>query len=171
MKIFAYGSNMSTARLRQRVPSARCVGRAFLAGHSLRFHKRGLRDGSAKADAWACDDAGAGVWGVVFEIHDSQKPDLDRAEGLGSGYDEKQVVVTDDHGATHRAWMYHAEPSAIDPTVAPFAWYHALVLAGAREHGLPDRYLRDRIIACVSCSDPDADRATRHRAILVPANN
>lgn len=166
MKIFAYGSNMATARLRQRVPSARVIGRACLAGHALRFHKRGFRDGSGKADAWACADPRAVVWGVLFEIRDDEKPRLDRAEGLGSGYDEKVVVVTDDAGAIHRAWAYSAADSAIDPAAVPFRWYRALVLAGAREHGLPDDYIRAAILSCPTCPDPDSVRAAHHRAIL-----
>ena len=41
MHYFAYGSNMSVARLRMRTPSARKVGLFRLASHDLRFHKRG----------------------------------------------------------------------------------------------------------------------------------
>lgn len=49
---FAYGSNMLTDRLRERVPSARPVAVARLAGHSLRWHKVSI-DGSGKCDAEA----------------------------------------------------------------------------------------------------------------------
>ncbi|TNF88372.1 MAG: gamma-glutamylcyclotransferase, partial [Gammaproteobacteria bacterium] len=38
---FAYGSNMSPARLQARVPSARPLGVYRLKGHRLSFHKRG----------------------------------------------------------------------------------------------------------------------------------
>lgn len=169
MKIFAYGSNMCSARLRDRVPSARAVGAAFLSGHTLRFHKRGFRDGSGKADARACGAAGAGVWGVLYEIDPGEKADLDRAEGLGRGYDEKRVLVTDLGGAGHRAWMYSAHPSAIDAAAVPFAWYLELVRAGAEEHGLPADYTRIRIAACPTRRDPDVGRAARHRAILAAA--
>ena len=40
MLYFAYGSNMCTGRLRQRVPSAAPVRIAKLLNRSLRFHKR-----------------------------------------------------------------------------------------------------------------------------------
>ena len=53
MLYFAYGSNLSSARMAARVPSARVVARAQLPGHALRFHKVG-RDGSAKCDACTC---------------------------------------------------------------------------------------------------------------------
>ena len=42
MKYFAYGSNMSFARLQARVPSARSLGCYALRQHDLRFHKSGL---------------------------------------------------------------------------------------------------------------------------------
>jgi gamma-glutamylcyclotransferase (GGCT)/AIG2-like uncharacterized protein YtfP len=169
MKIFAYGSNMCSARLHDRVPSARPVGTAFLSRHNLRFHKRGFRDGSGKADASASAVRDAGVWGVVYQIDPGEKADLDRAEGLGRGYDEKQVLVTDTDGVRHRAWMYCASPVAIDPAAVPFAWYMELVRAGAEEHGLPEAYTRARIASRPTRPDPDAARAARHRAILVPA--
>jgi len=39
LRYFAYGSNMSLARLRRRVPSARRIAVATLPGYRLRFHK------------------------------------------------------------------------------------------------------------------------------------
>ena len=47
---FAYGSNMPSARLRGRCPSARAIGIAELRGHELRWHKRS-KDGSGKCDS------------------------------------------------------------------------------------------------------------------------
>jgi gamma-glutamylcyclotransferase len=51
MYYFAYGSNMSLSRLRERVPSAEAVGCFSLNGHDLRFHKLS-KDGSGKCDAF-----------------------------------------------------------------------------------------------------------------------
>jgi hypothetical protein len=48
---FAYGSNMSTARLRERMPSCKPLGTATLPGHALRFHKRST-DKSGKCNAF-----------------------------------------------------------------------------------------------------------------------
>lgn len=166
VKIFAYGSNMCTARLRARVPSARPLGVAALAGHILRFHKRGWRDGSGKGDACRSPEPGARVWGVVFGIDPAGKADLDRAEGLGRGYDDVEVRVTTPEGVEHTAWMYQAAPAAIEPDAIPFRWYRDLVLAGAREHGLPHDYVRDHIACHPARPDPDADRARRHRTLV-----
>lgn len=168
VKIFAYGSNMCTARLRARVSSARPVGVAWLAGHALRFHKRGWRDGSGKGDAFATRANGARVWGVVFRIDPAQKADLDSVEGLGRGYEEARLRVTGRDGRIHHAWLYRAHASAVDAAAVPFRWYHELVLAGAREHGLPGHYIRRHIAGHPVRPDPDPDRADRHRA-LIPA--
>ena len=46
---FAYGSNMSSVRLRARVNSAQPLGVARLPGHRLRWHMHSL-DGSGKCD-------------------------------------------------------------------------------------------------------------------------
>lgn len=168
MDLFAYGSNMCTARLRARVPSARPIEIARLADHELRFHKRGWRDGSGKANVFQRADPEAHVWGVLFEIDEREKPDLDRIEGLGRGYDETRLPVTTASGATRHAWLYRAHPSAIAPDLLPFRWYRDLVLTGAREHGLPDGYIRRHIECCSMRTDPDRDRALRHHA-LIPA--
>ena len=62
---FAYGSNLHPARLAARTPSCHALGRAVLARHVLRFHKRG-RDGSAKCDAWFTGDPTDRLYGVVY---------------------------------------------------------------------------------------------------------
>ena len=86
MKYFAYGSNMSLARLQQRTPEVRRLSSCVLPGHSLRFHKAG-RDGSGKCDAFLTGNPRDRVMGALFELCPEQKPDLDRVEGLGRGYD------------------------------------------------------------------------------------
>ncbi len=158
---FAYGSNMLLARLRERVPSARMRTVATLPGHVLRWHKLG-QDGSGKCDVLPSDDPQAGVVGVLFEFDLSDKPRLDAAEDLGVSYAEKQVEVQTATGPV-RAWVYHA--IRIDPAAVPFDWYKALVVAGAREHGLPAAYVAG-LDAVGSQVDPDAARAARNFALV-----
>ena len=148
---FAYGSNMSTRRLVARVSSARAVSVAMLSGHSLEFHKIG-KDGSAKCDAVYTDDLNDVVHGVVFEMALSEKPVLDRIEGLGRGYAEKDVIVSSESGKEFKAVTYYA--TNIDALLKPRDWYVEHVLRGAREHGLPSEYI-GRIEAIESVPDPD----------------
>src|SRR2546427_4136881 len=140
MLYFAYGSNMCTGRLRGRVSTANSVCIARLPNHTLRFHKRSS-DGSGKADASYTGNANDGVWGVVFEIEDRQKPRLDRAEGLSQGYDEAEIMVLDVEGVEHRVSAYLAQASHVDATLLPFSWYKRFVVNGARQHGLPADYV------------------------------
>lgn len=166
---FAYGSNLLLRRLRERVPSARVLGRAQLPGHALRWHKRS-RDGSTKCDVVA--QIGSVVWGVVVAIPAAEKPVLDAAEGLGAGYAEHVVEVVPVEPApadptpsatTIACRAYVA--TDVDPIGLPYAWYRALVVAGAREHGLPASYIAALEAQPVQ-DDPDLARDARHRAFL-----
>ncbi len=135
--IFAYGSNMSSARLKARVPSARKLGRGALHQHRLRFHKRGA-DGSAKANAFYTGDTADIVHGVLFEIDENELQDLDRAE---PGYERSSLNIDVVSGAgPSSADVYRAKPESIVETLLPFDWYLQLVITGAHEHGLPDDY-------------------------------
>lgn len=156
---FAYGSNMCTGRLRRRVPSARPLFNARLLKHRLTFHKKSI-DGSGKADAYytGADDS---IWGVVFELSSDEKPALDEAEGLGSGYLEKTVAVEGPNGEC-KAIMYYA--TEMDPALNPYSWYLRFVVEGARQHDLPADYI-EAIEQMQSLSDPDKARDARNRAI------
>lgn len=158
---FAYGSNMLGARLLARTPGAVRVGAAMLAGHELRWHKRG-QDGSGKCDVVLSGVPGACVHGVVWQIPLEQKPWLDAAEGLGQGYDEDRIEVVL-AASTVVCRIYRA--TSIEPGLRPFDWYHALVIAGAREQGLPQDYV-NALQAVATQFDQDRDRYTRHWALL-----
>ena len=160
---FAYGSNMHLERLRLRVPSRRVLGVARLDGHRLEFCKRG-RDGSAKCSILDTGVSADVVHGVLFEIAAAERVDLDAAEGLGAGYDLREVRVVRG-GEACTAFTYGAGREYVEAGLSPFDWYKALVLTGARQHGLPDRYVRT-IEAVAAIPDPDASRAAAHWAIV-----
>ena len=157
---FAYGSNLLSRRLRQRTASAVAIGRGVLPGHVLRWHMAST-DGSGKCDVIVQRDGVAMVHGVVYRIDHDEKPFLDTAESLGSGYREEQVVV---HMGAQQVEATISRALRIDAAAVPYDWYHALVLGGAREHQLPDPCLRQ--LAGVSTrADPDVQRAALHFAL------
>jgi gamma-glutamylcyclotransferase (GGCT)/AIG2-like uncharacterized protein YtfP len=156
---FAYGSNMLSARLRQRVPGARLIGAAALSGHVLRWHKV-AKDGSGKCDI-VLAEPGSVVHGVLYEIPAHEKQHLDRAEGLGFGYTEKHVLVECNAGML-KATAYVA--THVDDSLLPFTWYRALVIAGAVEHGLPSAYVNG-LRAIDARLDADAHRHAQHMAL------
>lgn len=159
---FAYGSNMFTPWLCQpaRCPSARPVGIAELRGHELRWHKHSKRDRSGKCDVPAAPNAS--VLGVLYEIAASEKAPLDRAEGKGFGYDEIEVEVLCGQN-TVRAVTYQATNT--DPTLRPYTWYRTLVIAGAKEHGLPAPYIA-RLESVPADQDPNRERHDENMALI-----
>jgi len=159
---FAYGSNMSLARLQARIPQARRLGLAHLGGHVLRFHKQG-DDGSAKLDAARTHNPDDFVLGVLYTLTEQDKQVLDRIEG--AGYEVVDARVATAQGAFVDAFMYRAV--RLDPSMRPFHWYVNHVLVGAREAGLPFHYV-EAIAATETIADPDPVRDAREWAIHAP---
>ena len=162
MNYFSYGSNMSIRRLRVRVPSASRLGVGVLRSHELKFHKVSSYDGSAKCDALATGNPDHLVYGVVNRIPEDEKPHLDQAEGLGFGYEQKNVLIEMANGAAVPAFCYCA--TAIDPGLKPFDWYKEHVLMGARENSLPEAYMLG-IEAVESVPDGNQLRCERELSI------
>jgi len=146
---------MSTRRLLNRVASASRLSIATLREHELKFHKIGSVDRSAKCDAAETGNPDHFVIGVVFDISESDKPLLDQKEGLGHGYEIKNVSIELSDGTRIEAFTYYA--THIDPDLKPFHWYKEHVVRGARENGFPDEYIQ--VIESIdSVSDPDNAR-------------
>jgi gamma-glutamylcyclotransferase len=159
---FAYGSNMSLERLAARVPSARLVGVATLAGHTLRFHKPGSRDGTAKCDAFATGLPNDVVAGALYSVLASELPQLDAVEGVGFGYERRCVRVRTAEGEGVAAETYLATRTA--DGLRPLDWYKEHVLRGARSLGLPPAYVA--AIEAIA-ADPDPDRLRRERELAI----
>jgi len=159
---FAYGSNMLTRRLKapKRAPSAEVVGRAFVEGRRLTFDK--VSGDSGKCDIEATGNPADRVYGVLFRIAAAEEEALDRAEGLGSGYDKGEVQAVTPAGAMP-AVAYFATKK--DPDRIPYHWYKAFVVAGAVEHALPDAYI-EGLRAVPSQHDADSARTARNEALL-----
>jgi len=164
MRYFAYGSNMCTNRLHiRKVRSAAFVSIGKLPCHALRFHKRS-QDDSGKCNAYKTGNKADEVTGVVFDIDPAEKRYLDEAEGLGQGYNQitAEVFV---NGAPVKAYMYIADPRYIDNTLKPYTWYRDIVVAGARQHVLPEAYIK--IVEDIRClSDADKEREAQERRCL-----
>ena len=158
---FAYGSNMPSARLRARCPSAIAMTRAMVLGHELRWHKAS-KDGSGKCDLVPTDVSSSIVHGVIFQIDASELPNLDRAEGRGYGYERVELEVTAD-GRAQKVVTYKATKT--DSSLKPYSWYHAFVLFGAREHGLPGEYIAG-LEAVTTVVDPDRARHDEMMALI-----
>ena len=161
---FAYGSNMLSSRMcaPNRVPSAKPFKTGYIEGYRLTFDKASKKDGSGKCDAELTQSDKDRVYGVLYTIERSEKHKLDEAEGLHHGYEEKDVDVITANGVK-TAVMYYA--TSKDPSLKPYHWYKALVVAGAVEHELPFPYV-EWLRTIESVQDQDAARRIEHERLL-----
>jgi gamma-glutamylcyclotransferase len=158
---YAYGSNMLTARLRLRVPSAFAVTIGKLSGYRLCWHKVS-RDGSGKCDVEISENCNDCVWGVIYEFDAREKAALDAAEGVGHGYRAITVEIDTGHQVLN-ALTYVA--TVKDALLVPYDWYKSLVIAGAREHSVPPNYVSS-LEQVPSKPDCDSIRVAENASLL-----
>jgi gamma-glutamylcyclotransferase (GGCT)/AIG2-like uncharacterized protein YtfP len=129
---FAYGSNMSRALMRRHCSSAKEVGTAVLEGHRFLI----TADGYASVERCA----GAVVHGVLWRLTPRDIAALNIYEDVDSGlYRVRRLAVR--HGAHPRsAMVYIARPRRQG---RPRPGYLELVIAAARDWGLPEDYIRE----------------------------
>lgn len=154
---FAYGSNMLSARLRERCPSASPLGRASAPGYRLTFDKLG-RDGSGKATI-VPGDPDRRLNGVLYHISRTELPALDDAEWGYIRRDDFSVVASEGLAALE-AITYIAPPKICREGLFPFDWYLELIRAGHREHGGSDEQVGSLSDIPV-IEDDDRDRSAR----------
>ena len=163
IRYFAYGSNMLSARLRARCPSARLIGPARIAGHQLSFSKRS-QDGSGKATLAPSAGSEISTLGVIFEIDRGDMAALDAAEERGTGYNRLDQFAV--HCLTRKENLHHTTYIACNPVAGlkPYDWYLALVIAGAQENKLSEAYIKD-LLETPRAPDPQPDRPGRRAAL------
>jgi gamma-glutamylcyclotransferase len=134
---FAYGSNMEPRRMKRRAPHCRSLGPARLPGHRLDFTRYSTGFHGGVADV--VPDPEAEVWGVLYEVEESDLEGLDEYEGVPVGYRRDTVSVIDQKGREREASVYVANRTG---HFAPRRAYMDLLLRGAREQGLPEEWIR-----------------------------
>lgn len=152
---FAYGSNMSSVRLKNRVPSSIPIGKRLLTGYRLETNKKS-KDGSSKCNLVI--DEKSKVWGVLFSLLEIELPALHRAEGLGYGYEEKHIHMKHNDNTVH-VFFYVAQESHICQNIMPYEWYMQYVQLGALEHLLPDKYT-EKLMNWRTQKDQNSERRT-----------
>jgi hypothetical protein len=152
---------MLNKRLQIRVPSASPLTTGLIRDYCLSYHKKGM-DGSGKCTIK--QKYKAKVYGVVFEIDRKEKKKLNIAEGLGNGYESGEIIV-ETTGQKVQAYTYIAENSHIDQTLRPYLWYKKHVIAGARQHHLPDRYISS-VLDVETVRDRNEERVKENMHII-----
>jgi hypothetical protein len=127
---------MCRAQIDAWCPQARLVGPAELPGHRLAFLRRSIRWQGGAADIVPAD--GESVWGVLWELP-LGLGELDAKEAAGDAYRRRRVEVVAAGRPTSAVAYEVIEKESLE--VAPTRAYLDTLLAGGREHGLPESWL------------------------------
>jgi len=137
---FAYGSNLDPGTFlgrRRMQPLVTTIG--MLRDFELRFDlpvgpgERGVANLAPRP--------GDHVWGALYQLTHADAERLDGTEGVGRGiYRRLAVEVHTSEGAEIAAFTYRSEISR--PERKPSRRYLGLLIAGARELGLPPEYVQ-----------------------------
>jgi gamma-glutamylcyclotransferase (GGCT)/AIG2-like uncharacterized protein YtfP len=134
---FAYGSNMNWPQMRRRCPSSRfvCVGRLPGYEFGITRHSRLRNCGTANVYPAASKE----VWGIVYDISDSDLLILDSFE---DGYRREILPVYPLEGGAPPLVDALVYVAAIEDNVPrPSAEYRRLIIEGAKHWNLPAPYL------------------------------
>ncbi|XP_023326928.1 gamma-glutamylcyclotransferase isoform X2 [Eurytemora carolleeae] len=135
---FAFGSNLSSQRIRINNPSARFRSIAKLSDYKLDFNYFSKRWQGAPATL--VPHEGEHVWGVLWELDQEHLETLDKQEGVPRVYKRMEVRVELEDGRSEIAYTYYlVKPD--EPDKRPSKVYLDVILTGAREHSLPSHYL------------------------------
>jgi hypothetical protein len=129
---FGYASNLQTSVLEQRINGKiedNIQGR--LIDYGFRFNRKNP-DGSARANIIASESED--VFGVVYQISQKHQDILLKTE---PGYQLIEVPVETDRGIVE-AFTFISD--ADDEDIYPAKPYLNSILAGAKEHSLPEEY-------------------------------
>lgn len=145
MYYFAYGSNLSTDQLRERIGAVRAIGAGMLRGHELVFSGYSSTRGGATASLRP--SRGGAVPGQVFRVSSEQIEQLDRYEGHPTHYKRFDVTVDMDDD-TSLACVTYRRPTSAELGAPPMD-YFVTILRGYREHRLGEDPLLDALLRSV----------------------
>ena len=108
IKYFAYGSNLDLAQMKIRCPSSELISKGSLSGYRLTFNRYSSGWGGGVADV--IQGKGSEVWGLVFELSNSDLKRLDSYEGCyndqTSLYERWKAVINTPKGQISDVWVY-----------------------------------------------------------------
>jgi gamma-glutamylcyclotransferase (GGCT)/AIG2-like uncharacterized protein YtfP len=128
---FAYGSNMSRARMRPRCGAAREIGTGMLEGYRFII--------TADGYASVLPAPGRIVHGLVWQLTPRDLAALDAYESLNTGL-YRAVTLPVRHGGAHAPALVYVGRSRVPGRPRP--GYLEEVLAAARDLGFPPTYVR-----------------------------
>ena len=108
IKYFAYGSNLDLAQMKIRCPSSELISKGSLSDYRLTFNRYSSGWGGGVADV--IQGKGSEVWGLVFELSNSDLKRLDSYEGCyndqTSLYERWKAIINTPKGQISDVWVY-----------------------------------------------------------------
>ena len=149
-KYFAYGSNLDLSQMKIRCPESRLISKGSLSGHSLTFNRFSSGWGGGVADV--IQDQDSKVWGLVFEISDSDLERLDRYEGYHkyqtSMYERWKAVIDTPNGQISDVWVYTVVEK--QKFVSPTLEYLQIIKDAAVRWNFPKDYQQTLELVAIS---------------------
>ncbi len=133
---FAYGSNMSSQRMCERIPGAKSVGTAYLMNKMVVFNKKGS-DGSGKANL--IDKPEHEIWGVWGALYEIDSADFKKLDGIEGGYSRVCLTAYKNKNKKITVETYMSDKTADNLEVDDS--YKQKLIDGAVEHELPEDYI------------------------------
>ncbi|XP_075984084.1 gamma-glutamylcyclotransferase-like [Anticarsia gemmatalis] len=146
---FAYSANLLTFRVKMFNPTAEFVSIARLDNYRLDFIKYSKFWGGPTATI--VPTANAHTWGVIWRLHKDDKISLDDQKGVDiKTFFVKFVTVHTPHMGDFicRSYMKKVYPlprgdnDSIPVERWPSRTYKEVLIMGARQHGLPEHYIK-----------------------------
>jgi gamma-glutamylcyclotransferase (GGCT)/AIG2-like uncharacterized protein YtfP len=140
-KYFAYGSNLDLIQMKRRCPSSKLISKGSLSDYRLTFNRFSSGWGGGVADVIQAQ--GSKVWGLVFEISDTDLERLDRYEGYHkdetSLYERWKTVIDTPNGQICDVWVYTVAEK--QKFVKPTLEYLQIIKDAAKKWNFPKAYL------------------------------
>ena len=163
IKYFAYGSNLDLPQMKRRCPSSKLISKGSLSGYRLTFNRFSSGWGGGVADV--IQEQGSEVWGLVFEISDSDLERLDRYEGYNKdrnkalrGYKDRpktdlyerwKAAIDTPNGQVCDVWVYTVVEK--QKFVPPTSEYLQIIKDAAVKWNFPKSYQDDwYLIPCTT---------------------
>ena len=141
IKYFAYGSNLDLPQMKRRCPSSKLISKGSLSGYRLTFNTFSSGWGGGVADV--IQDQGSKVWGLIFELSDTDLERLDRYEGYHkdetSLYERWKTVIDTPNGQVSDVWVYTVVEK--QKFVKPTLEYLQIIKDAAVKWNFPKAYL------------------------------
>ncbi len=137
MLYFAYGSNLDESLMKLRCKESKVLSTAWIEGYCLSFTRYSSGWDCGVADVVLCE--GKEVWGLLYQITDSDLKELDKFEGYPDAYTRFQTDARTENKIYKGAYVYTVRLKS--DFILPSSAYFNIIKRAATKHAFPEQYL------------------------------